>query len=139
MSASWQRLHKFGFPSPCVAKQAQRMRNDELARNSANRPLTRRFDDRAVSYWISKFGSKIRHIDREPGKPRDGTRGTYPRIDYCTLKLNNLRTGDAARRAHCDIEFKLFCYSYMTDDLSRWKIFSLGRCRGTKIRFDELS
>lgn len=40
------------------------MKSDELARNSANRPVTRRFDDRAVSYWISKFGSKIRHIDR---------------------------------------------------------------------------
>jgi len=40
------------------------MKSDELARNSANRPVTRRFDDRAMSYWISKFGSKIRHIDR---------------------------------------------------------------------------
>lgn len=74
------------------------MKNDELARNSANRPVIRRFDDRAVSYWISKFGSKIRHIDRR--RIGDGsTRGTYRRIDYCTLKLNNLptRTGATLR------------------------------------------
>jgi hypothetical protein len=62
----------------------KRARNGELV--SPNRPVTRRFGDRSAELSdISKFPSKIRHIDRD-GRS-DGTRR---RIDCCTLKLDNL-------------------------------------------------
>jgi len=80
------RLHKFDLLRPAVGRRhgSNATRNGELV--SPNRPVTRRFGDRIAELSdISKFPSKIRHIDRDGSS--DGTRR---RIDCCTLKLDNL-------------------------------------------------
>jgi len=80
------RLHKFDLLRPAVGRRhgSNATRNGGLV--SPNHPVTRRFGDRIAELSdISKFPSKIRHIDRD-GRS-DGTRR---RIDCCTLKLDNL-------------------------------------------------